>query len=119
MATILLVEDHDDFRHTIRVRLEADQYRVVDAADGHDAIRLWREHHPDLIITDFNMPRMNGLDVIQAVAARQPALPIILMSGGIEEHLRLCILKHYPSVRYLPKDELCTQLRWFVRELLA
>jgi CheY-like chemotaxis protein len=119
MATILLVEDNDDLRDTIRLRLEADQHRVVEAADGNEAIRSWSEHKPDLIITDFNMPRMNGLEVIKAVAAHQPALPIILMSGGIEEQVRLCILYQFPSVRYLPKDVLCSQLRQSVREALT
>ncbi len=119
MATILLVEDHDDLRDSLRLRLEADRHRVVEAADGNEALQLWREHNPDLIITDFWMPRMNGLEVIQAVFAHQPALPIILMSAGIEEHVRLCILMHYPAVRYLPKDGLCTHLRQFVREALT
>lgn len=119
MTTILLVEDHDDLRNGLRLRLEADQYRVLEAADGQEALHCWRAHQPDLIITDFNMPRLNGLEVIQAVVAHQPALPIILMSGGIEEHVRLYILKHYPSVRYLPKDALCTYLRQSVREALT
>ncbi len=119
MATILLVEDNDDLRGCMRLRLEADNHRVVEAADGHDAIQLWSDHNPDLIITDFRMPRMNGLEVIQAVAPHQPALPILLMSGGMEEQLRLCILHHFPSVRYLPKDVLSDQLRQVVSELLA
>lgn len=116
MATILLVEDNDDLRGTIRVRLEADGHRVVEAADGAEAIHCWRALTLDLIITDFSMPRMNGLDVIRAVAAHQPALPIILMSGGMEEQLRRCILDQFPSVRYLPKDVLSAQLRPLVRE---
>ncbi len=119
MATILLVEDNDDLRGCIRCRLEADQHRVVEAADGNEAIRSWSEHKPDLIITDFNMPRMNGLEVIKAVAAHQPALPIILMSAGIEEHVRLYILKHYPSVRYLLKELVSSHLRQSVREALT
>lgn len=119
MATILLVDDHDDLRRALRVRLEADDHRVVDAADGAEAIRLWGEHHPDLIITDFTMPCMDGLEVIKTVAAHQPTLPIILMSGGIEEHVRLCILHQFPSVRYLPKDRLYDQLHQMVRASLA
>lgn len=119
MTTILLVEDHDDLRDGLRLRLEADQYRVLEAADGQEALHCWRVHQPDLIITDFNMPRLNGLEVIQAVAAHQPALPIILMSAGIEEQVRLYILQHYPSVRYLPKDRLCDQLHQIVRASLA
>ncbi len=119
MATILLVEDNADLRDSIRLRLEADGHRVVEAADGNEAIQCWRLHAPDLIITDFRMPHLNGLEVIQAVSAQQPALPIILMSGGIAEQLRVWILKRYPSVRYLPKDLLTSQLGQYVSESLT
>lgn len=118
MARILLVEDNDDLRDSIRLRLETDAHRVVEAVDGNEAIQCWRAHTPDLIITDFQLPHLNGLEVIQAVSAHQPALPIILMSAGMEEQLSLSILRHFPSVRYLPKDELGSQLRHYVREAL-
>ncbi len=118
MATILLIEDHDDLRGTIRMRLEADDHRVVEAEDGAEGIQCWRALTLDVIITDFSMPRMNGLDVIRVVAAHQPDLPIILMSAGMEEHVRLCILHQFPSVRYLPKEVLSTQLRQVVRDAL-
>lgn len=118
MATILLVEDNADLREAIRRQLEADQHRVVEAADGSEAIQSWSEHNPDLIITDFRMPCMSGLEVIQVVSAQQPALPIILMSGGMDEQLRMCILHQYPSVRYLAKDVVSTQLCSSVRDAL-
>jgi CheY-like chemotaxis protein len=119
MATILLVEDNDDLRDTIRLRLEADGHRVVEAADGNEAVQCWKSHKPDLVITDFRIPHLNGLEVIQVVLAQQPAFPIILMSGGMEEQLRVGILKHYPSVRYLPKDVLSSQLRQYVKDSLG
>lgn len=119
MATILLAEDNDDLRSTIRVRLEAYQHRVVEAADGVEAIHWWQSLTLDLLITDFSMPRMNGQEVIQVVAAQQPALPIILMSGGMEEHVLLCLLHRFPSVRYLPKDVLSSHLREYVRDALT
>lgn len=119
MATILLAEDHGDLRLSIRVRLEADQHRVVEAADGVEAIQCWQSLTLDLLITDFSMPRMNGQEVIQVVAAQQPALPIILMSGGMEEHVLLCILRRFPSVRYLPKLLVSSHLRDYVRDALT
>ncbi|MBX3306958.1 MAG: response regulator [Nitrospira sp.] len=116
MATILLVDDESDIRESIRDMLEADGHRVVEATDGQEALQGWRAHQPDLLITDFWMPRMNGLDVIESVAAEQPALPIILMSGGMEDHLRRSVLQHFPSVRYLPKPFANSQLREYVRD---
>lgn len=119
MATILLVEDNDELRLSIRLRLEADDHRVMEAADGAEALHCWRALTLDLIITDFSMPRMNGQELIHVVAAHHPALPIILMSGGMEEQLRLCILHQFPSVRYLAKELLSTQLHQVVRAALA
>lgn len=118
MATILLVEDNDDLRESIRLQLETDHHRVMEAADGDEAIHLWRAHKPDLVITDFRMPRMDGLGVIKAVCTRQPIPPIILMSGGMEVQLRLCVLHDFPSVRYLPKEFVSSRLRQQVKELL-
>lgn len=119
MATILLAEDNGDLRLSIRLRLEADQHRVVEAADGAEAIQCWQSLTLDLLITDFSMPRMNGQEVIQAVATHQPALPIILMSGGMEEHVLLCILHRFPSVRYLPKLLVSSHLLDYVRDALT
>lgn len=64
------------------------------------------------------MPGMNGQGIIQMVSASQPALPIILMSSGIEEQVLLCILHRFPSVRYLPKQIIRTHLRGYVRDAL-
>lgn len=118
MATILLIEDDDDLREDIRVQLEADHHRVVEAADGTEAIQCWRSFVVDLIITAFSMPGLNGQEVIQMVSASQPELPVILMSGGIEEPVLLCILHCFPSVRYLPKQIISTHLRGYVRDAL-
>jgi len=118
MATILLVEDDDDLRESIRVQLEADRHRVVEADDGTEAIQCWRSFVFDLIITDFSMPGLNGQEVIQMVSASQPELPVILMSCGIEEPVLLCILHRFPSVQYLPKQIISTHLRGYVRDAL-
>lgn len=118
MATILLVEDDEDLRKAIRVQLEVDRHRVVEAVDGAEAMQCWRSFVSDLIITDFSMPGMNGQGIIQMVSASQPALPIILMSSGIEEQVLLCILHRFPSVRYLPKQIISTHLRGYVRDAL-
>lgn len=118
MATILLVEDDEDLRQAIRVQLEVDRHRVVEAVDGAEAIQCWRSFVVDLIITAFSMPGLNGQGIIQMVSACQPALPIILMFGGIEEPVLLCILHRFPSVRYLPKQIISTHLRGYVRDAL-
>ncbi len=119
MATILLVDDNVDIRDAIRAVLETDQHRVLEAVDGQEALQCWRTHPLDLLITDFWMPRLNGLELIKAVRAQQPDMPIILMSSGMEPQVRRSILKHFPSVRYLPKPFPNSQLRAYVRASLG
>lgn len=119
MTTILLVDDNVDIRDAIRAVLETDQHRVLEAVDGQEALQCWRTHPLDLLITDFWMPRLNGLEVIKAVRAQQPDMPIILMSSGMEAHVRRSILTHFPSVRYLPKPFPNSQLRAYVRASLG
>lgn len=118
MATILIVDDDEDIRASIRPLLEAAEHRVMEATDGAEAIQCWRSLTLDVIITDFAMPRMNGQELIQVVAAQQPALPIILMSCAIEEHVLLCVRHRFPSVRYLPKQLVHSHLRDYVRDAL-
>jgi CheY-like chemotaxis protein len=82
--TILLAEDHADSREMLAVMLEMDGYRVIRAQDGLEALELARADHPDLIITDVNMPRMNGIDLIRAVrdaANGLSAVPIVAITA--------------------------------------
>ena len=82
--TILLAEDHADSREMLAVMLEMDGYRVVRAQDGVEALDLARSDAPDLIITDVNMPRMNGIDLIRAIRAVEDGLssvPIVAITA--------------------------------------
>jgi two-component system chemotaxis response regulator CheY len=75
--TILLAEDHADSREMLAVMLEMDGYRVVRAQDGLEALDLAKADQPDLIITDVNMPRMNGIDLIRAIRAAENGLAVV------------------------------------------
>jgi two-component system, chemotaxis family, chemotaxis protein CheY len=82
--TILLAEDHADSREMLAVMLEMDGYRVVRAQDGVEALDLARSDAPDLIITDVNMPRMNGIDLIRAIRSVEDglsAVPIVAITA--------------------------------------
>ena len=82
--TILLAEDHADSREMLAVMLEMDGYRVVRAQDGVEALDLARSDTPDLIITDVNMPRMNGIDLIRAIRSVNDGLrsvPIVAITA--------------------------------------
>ncbi len=64
MKKILIVDDHADIRRLIRMTLEFEDYDIREAADGESALRVAREHQPDLVLLDVMMSgAINGLDV--------------------------------------------------------
>jgi CheY-like chemotaxis protein len=83
-ALILLVDDNRDGTIARRSVLEELGYQVVTAGCGSDALTLQEERHPDLIITDYRMHPMNGLELIAHLRERGFKNPIILLSGFAE-----------------------------------
>ena len=59
--TILIVEDFDDIRDLMRILIEVHGFRVIEAADGREAVDLAREFRPDLILMDLAMPAFDGI----------------------------------------------------------
>ncbi len=80
--TILVCEDDDNLRQLIRVVL-GDGYRVVEARDGDEALRLALELRPDLVILDVMLPGRSGLDVLAVLRGelRNEHTPVIVMSA--------------------------------------
>jgi CheY-like chemotaxis protein len=85
--TILLVEDEPEVRKLARGMLCAMGYKVVEAAGGPEAIRLWREARPavDLLVTDVIMPQMGGPQLAEKLTAEQPGLKVLYISGYTDD----------------------------------
>jgi CheY-like chemotaxis protein len=79
---ILVVDDDPSICETLRIALSKTGYDVLQARDGDEAIRLWHQAGPDLVITDVHMPKKSGLLLIQDIQARSPSTPIIAMTDG-------------------------------------
>ncbi|HZZ12658.1 MAG TPA: response regulator [Paraburkholderia sp.] len=83
MATLLLVDDDSDSLWLLRLTLESRGHAVVVASDGQAGLEKCAHHRPDLIVTDWNMPRMDGVALCERLKS-YPALamiPVILASG--------------------------------------
>lgn len=90
MSRILAVDDTRALLNMLKACLEKGGHEVVTAADGAEAMDKLRKHRPDLVITDLNMPRMNGLEFIEA-ARREPegrALPMLLLTTETAQELK-------------------------------
>jgi two-component system chemotaxis response regulator CheY len=70
-STILIVDDSRTMRSMVRGALEADRYRVVEATDGVNALTALETTRADVVITDVNMPEMDGLKLVRALRERQ------------------------------------------------
>ncbi|MCC7055164.1 MAG: PAS domain S-box protein [Gemmatimonadaceae bacterium] len=82
-GTILVVDDEDTVREVARRMLVRSGYRVIEAADGAEALRLFEEHQAVItaIVLDVTMPRMSGTEVVAELRRRGNTVPIVLASG--------------------------------------
>lgn len=74
---VLAVEDNEVNRQTLRQQLEMLGCRVRLAADGMDALQQWNARDFDVVLTDINMPRMDGLRLTRAIHEREPGFPVV------------------------------------------
>ena len=82
MARILVIDDDIQILEMLRQTLEREGYEVVDAHDGKEGMRLYREAPTDLIITDLIMPEKEGVETIMELKRDFPDVKIIAISGG-------------------------------------
>ncbi|MBL8508102.1 response regulator transcription factor [Chitinimonas sp. JJ19] len=78
---LLLIEDETALRQSLKKQLEADGYRVDEAADGEDGLFQASEYPIDLAIVDLGLPRMNGLTVVEKLRADGSTLPILILTA--------------------------------------
>jgi two-component system chemotaxis response regulator CheY len=79
---ILVADDDPGIRRTLQIGLDKAGYEVIEARDGEEATRLWRENGVDLIIADIYMPNKSGLQLIMELRAHNSTIPVIAMSDG-------------------------------------
>ena len=82
---ILIAEDDADIRGLLKLYLEGEGLRVLEAADGTDALALVREHTPDMAILDIMMPGMNGFELTRALR-KYGDIPILILSAKSQDN---------------------------------
>lgn len=115
---ILVVDDDGDACELIAMVLGQAGYAVAKAVDGFEALAITTAHHPDLILTDLQMPGMNGLELIHRVRAVNAGVPVVLTTGA--ETKDLCTAAEaYGAVACLEKPINLDQLLWTIDAALA
>ena len=80
---ILIVDDNIDILKILSEFLLIQGFEVICAGDGVDALSLFSEYHFDAVLTDFHMPRMNGLNLAHIIRKKEPHTLIIMMTSDI------------------------------------
>src|SRR2546423_1867702 len=102
MARVLVAEDSRTQAQQIRMLLEEASFEVETASHGVEALACMRRTAPDIVLTDLEMPQMNGLELVEAVRKEFGCVPVVLMTAhGSEEIAALALSKGAAS--YIPK----------------
>src|SRR5687768_7844808 len=92
---VMIVDDHDAVRRGVRQLVETRPYYQVvgEAADGRAAIELARETSPDIVILDYSLPELNGLDLAHMLKREFPRLEILLYTMHDREEIIVDVLR--------------------------
>ena len=116
-AIVLVVEDDQSIRSLIARMLRSEGHQVLEASDGATALEILQGMRCDLVITDFLMPKLNGIKFVEQLHSLQPKKPIILMTGHLSLMSDTTIIDKVAEVLAKPFD--LNVLRSTVRRALA
>lgn len=121
--TVLVADDEEGIRDVARTALEFDGHRVLSAGDGAEALDLFREHRPDVVVSDIRMPRVDGITLLEQIRELSPGTEVVLITGFAETSLVIEALRRGASnliEKPFRPSELIQQLEpSFVRRGLA
>jgi nitrogen-specific signal transduction histidine kinase len=118
--TVLVIEDEETIRDVLKRSLERMSFKVIVATSGDEGLALCDEHQPglSLVITDLNMPGMNGLTVVRHLRASSPALPVMVMSGRVDDSI-LATLKELKIAGLIDKPFGYAQVEAAIKRVLG
>jgi UDP-3-O-acyl N-acetylglucosamine deacetylase len=91
--TILVVDDEEGVRESVREILTDEGYRVIEASDGSKVLGLIHENHPDLVLLDIWMPELDGIGLLKEIKQREPVVPVVMVSGHGNIHTAVTATK--------------------------
>ena len=109
--TVLVADDHRQFREALVALLELDGFEVVgQAADGADAVALAKLLRPDVVVMDLKMPVLNGLDATRLVRDALPSTPVVVLTAFTGDELERAAMAA-GATAFVAKDANLGELR--------
>lgn len=115
---ILVIDDEEVIRIVLTIHLGSAGYKVVCAETGSNGLKLALSDVFNLIITDFKLPDMNGLEIIKAIKAQKPDVPVMMMSGLIDDEL-IKEVKSHGAIEYIKKPFLKETILTAIANILS
>jgi len=100
--TILLVDDEEGIRRVLGISLMDSGYHVLTAASGEEALGIFKEAHPEIVLTDIKMPGMDGIELLRRIKEMSPDTEVIMITGHGELDLAIKSLQ-YEAARFITK----------------
>ena len=91
--TILVVDDEDGVRESVREVLSDEGYRVVDTSDGTRVLQIIREERPELVLLDIWMPQIDGIGLLKEIKSQEPDINVVMVSGHGNIHTAVTATK--------------------------
>ncbi len=119
---IMVVDDEEDVRETLRLQLESENYNVIEAGDGEEAIKLLKSEdnltNCGLILCDIRMPKVNGIEYVDYLKQQAPGIPVVVITGYPDTDLAVGLMNK--GVKdYLVKPVESEKLLKIVNKLVA
>jgi signal transduction histidine kinase len=99
---ILLVDDEQDIRDVLNLTLSDMGYKVFEAEDGDEALRVFRDARPPIVLTDIKMPNMDGIELLQKIKREDPEAEVVMITGHGDMDLAIKSLK-YEATDFITK----------------
>ena len=100
---VLLVEDDAFMVRVLKMKLEQAGFHVLTAQNGCEGLEKIKEHSPRVVVTDLNMPRMNGYELCSEINNSLQIKPTILVVSSVIEREKLESLREFPNVHFVDK----------------
>ena len=111
MPRILIVDDNAAIRELLRFVLEEEGYEVIEAADGAEGLQRYQTAPTDLVITDLQMPGMDGLELLQALRRVVPAPVLMAISGDRDTLMQAMRFTPYTFAKPLRLEQVLAAVR--------